>query len=55
MSLTIGLDLSGVLLEIDGKAGVTGGVADKVEVIGFGRVHGGAESGEAWVADGARR
>ena len=39
--LAVGLNLLGVFLEIDGEAGVAGGVADEVEVVGLGRVQGG--------------
>src|SRR5437899_2756426 len=51
--LAVGLDLLGVLPEIDGEAGVAGGVADEVEVVGLGGVKGSAEGGEAGVGDGA--
>ena len=47
--LAIGLDLLGVLFEIDGEAGVAGGVADEVEVVGLGGMHCRSERGEAGV------
>ena len=52
--LAVRLDLLGVLLEIDGEAGVAGGVADKVEVVGLGGMKGGAEGGYAGVGDRTR-
>ena len=52
--LAVGLDLLVVLLETDGEAGVSGGVADEVEVVGLGGVQGCAEGGYAGVGDGAR-
>src|ERR1700761_8711545 len=49
--LAIGLHLPGVLLEIDREAGVTGGIADKVQVVGLGWVHRGAEGSYARIGD----
>ena len=39
----VGLHLLVVLLETDREAGVAGGVADEVEVVGLGGVQGGAQ------------
>jgi hypothetical protein len=52
--LPVGLDLLGVLLEIDGEAGVAGGIADEVEIVGLGWMHRGAQGGYAGVGDWAR-
>lgn len=49
--LAIGLDLLGVLLEIDRETGVAGGIADKVKVVGLGGVHRGAQGCQAGVGD----
>jgi len=53
LSLTIGLDLLGVLLQCGGKTAVASGVADEVEEVGVGGRDGRAQSCEARVADRA--
>jgi hypothetical protein len=43
--VAVGLNLGVVFFEIDGEAGVASGVADEVEIAGFGGVQSGAEGG----------
>jgi hypothetical protein len=52
--LPVSLDLLGMLLEIDGETGMSGRVADEVEVFRCGRMQRCPQCRDAGVADGPR-